>query len=109
MNLRNLVGYTAALTIGFTSAATISVAMAADPAPAPVTSSETYTPPAPKWTQRPCRYEDSVNCVWDANRRGFIGGQSFIVRKIPRTGETCIFFTNQAYARRHDNCSTFEP
>ncbi len=61
-------------------------------------------PPRPRWAERPCEYEDSVNCYWDAGDQGFKGGYSFIVRQIPRTGVVCVFYVDPTYARKHDRC-----
>ena len=30
---------------------------------------------------RPCKYEDSTNCVWDAKHMGNGQGKSFVVKK----------------------------
>lgn len=33
------------------------------------------------WSVRPCRYEDSKNCYWDARSRGNGKGRSFVTLK----------------------------
>lgn len=65
-----------------------------------------YEPPAPSWTQKPCKSEDSVNCFWDARRAGNKVGKSYIVRKFPgRNGTICVMYVNKKYAKKHDYCS----
>ena len=37
----------------------------------------------PAWATRACKYEDSVNCHWDAKNSGNGKGNSFFVRLMP--------------------------
>ncbi len=59
--------------------------------------------PTPFWFRTPCYYEDSVNCYWDAGRRGNGVGQSFYIRDMPGP-TTCLFYVNRKYAKKHDSC-----
>lgn len=55
--------------------------------------------PTPKWMTRPCKWEDSVNCYWDASTAGNGKGHSFYA--ICGNGTTAIVYTNRKYNRRH--------
>ena len=58
--------------------------------------------PSPKWLTRPCPYEDSVNCYWDAGVQGDGGGHSFFAVRVGR--EVCVLYAEDAWARRHNHC-----
>lgn len=69
------------------------------------TAADTRPGPLPTWTTRPCAYEDSNNCRWDATTAGNGAGHSFIVRRLPGTRLVCVFYTAPRYAARHDHCT----
>lgn len=43
---------------------------------------------------RPCKYEDSTNCVWDAKHMGNGGGRSFVATG-PRFNPTITFVSHR--------------
>lgn len=51
---------------------------------------------------RSCKYEDSMNCFWDASSQGNGKGHSFIAVQIGKIN--CIIYTDRKYARRHNYC-----
>jgi hypothetical protein len=53
--------------------------------------------------KRPCNFEDSSNCYWDAGQ-GNGTGHSFVSRYVRQAQLTCIFYTDKGYARTHDRC-----
>lgn len=61
--------------------------------------------PVPAWMTHPCVNEDSVNCYYDAQKRGNHKGVSFYVRQIPHTGKrhplVCQLRVNHV---RYDQC-----
>ncbi len=59
--------------------------------------------PTPFWFRTPCAVEDSVNCYWDAGRRGNKRGRSFYIRDL-RGPLTCLFYVDRKYAWKHDSC-----
>jgi len=71
------------------------------------------TKTAPAWThmlpatmRRPCKYEDSVNCYWDAGSAGNHKGHSFVVRQFPGGKHmVCVMYVRWADARKWDYCS----
>ena len=65
-------------------------------------TTSTVTKPTPIWQVRPCKFEDSSNCFWDAKARGNHQGQAFYVVKFPR--RTCFLYWDNAYARTHNRC-----
>lgn len=70
-----------------------------------VQAESTTGQPLPYWTVRPCAYEDSVNCAWNAGTMGNGEGHSFMVRKVPHSGGlVCVFYAQRWYARTHDVC-----
>lgn len=51
---------------------------------------------------RPCKYEDSVNCYWDA---GMIGnGKGYSYWSVIRGDKVCIHYLNARMNRRHGGC-----
>lgn len=56
-----------------------------------------------QWMKRPCPYEDSANCFWDAGNMGDGQGHSFFAHKYD-DGDLCVAYTQHAYARTHDWC-----
>ena len=70
-------------------------------------SADAPTPVTTWFAERPCQYEDSVNCGWDAGTQGNGGGHSFIVRQVPGSARmVCVFYTERSYARTHDYCQS---
>lgn len=70
-------------------------------------ATQATTPDLPIWTTRPCLHEDSVNCRWIAtgpHARGNGRGHTFVVRRLPGSHLTCVFYAERVYARTHDNC-----
>lgn len=66
------------------------------------------TSEVPEWMTRSCKYEDSVNCHWDAAEQGNKKGLSFFVRlmphsKIAKKVKICIFYIDRP---RLDHCIT---
>jgi hypothetical protein len=59
--------------------------------------------PSPRWLTRPCAYEDSVNCYWDAGDTGNGGGHSFFAVRV--RDQVCVLYGEDRYARRHNHCS----
>jgi len=58
--------------------------------------------PRPSWAEKPCKYEDSTNCLWDASVRGNGVGHSFYVREI--NGLTCVMYVSKKFAKKNDAC-----
>jgi hypothetical protein len=58
--------------------------------------------PSPKWLTRPCTYEDSVNCYWDAGAAGNGTGHSFFSVRVQ--DQVCVLYAEDRYARRHNVC-----
>ena len=58
--------------------------------------------PSPVWLTRPCAYEDSVNCYWDAGDTGNGGGHSFFAVRV--RDQVCVLYGDDRYARRHNRC-----
>jgi hypothetical protein len=56
----------------------------------------------PKWTQTPCKVEDSSNCFWDSGERGNHSGHSFFSIRVE--GKDCIVYWDDRYARHHNHC-----
>lgn len=52
---------------------------------------------------RPCRYEDSINCYWDARSAGNGAGHSFYSIRVGR--KVCTVYRNRIYNRSHGYCS----
>lgn len=64
-------------------------------------------PQLAQWMTRPCPYEDSANCFWDAGSMGDGAGHSFFAHKIH--GDLCVVYSQHYYAVKHDWClSTIE-
>ena len=64
----------------------------------------------PHWVTKPCKTEDSLNCHWNAKTQGNGVGKSFIIRKLPNTGErplVCIFYVKKA-DRKFDQCWRYD-
>jgi hypothetical protein len=59
--------------------------------------------PSPRWLTRPCEYEDSVNCYWDAGDTGNGGGHSFFAVRV--RDQVCVLYGEDRYARRHNHCA----
>lgn len=51
----------------------------------------------------PCKYEDSVNCYWDAGSMGNGSGHSFWVIE-QASGKVCIRYLNPRVNRRQGEC-----
>lgn len=60
-------------------------------------------PDAPRWQTRPCKYEDSVNCYWDAQARGNGEGHSFYSVRVGK--KVCHLYWQKKYAKRHNYCA----
>ena len=89
--------------LAFVVATLLDVASIANAEPGAATRAATV---APRWTTRPCHYEDSVDCAWDASAQGNGIGHSFVVRAVPgRAHLVCVFYTAPRYARHHDHCT----
>jgi hypothetical protein len=58
--------------------------------------------PSPRWLTRPCAYEDSVNCYWDAGEAGNGSGHSFFAVRV--RDQVCVLYGDDRYARRHNRC-----
>ncbi len=67
-----------------------------------VTGAARAEAPSPRWLTRPCTYEDSVNCYWDATVQGTGTGQSFFAVRV--RDEVCVLYADDRYARRHNRC-----
>jgi hypothetical protein len=52
-------------------------------------------------TFKPCEYEDSVGCWWDASEGNGLGN-SFVA--VLRHGYTCLAFLDPTYAQQNDRC-----
>ena len=82
--------------VGITAAVVMSVVT-------PVTASVSHE--APIWKTRPCEFEHSANCYWDAGKFGNGEGHSFW--SIKRKGQPlCTVYWENAYHRRNGYCST---
>lgn len=51
---------------------------------------------------KPCEWEDSRGCYWDAGTSGNGHGHSFVTVRV--AGRACTLYVSRRYARRHDWC-----
>lgn len=59
--------------------------------------------PMPRWMLVPCKYEDSMNCYYDARTNGHepTGHSHYSIRV---GDQDCIVFWQNRYARKHNRC-----
>jgi len=82
--------------------ATIAASVLATLVVAPGMTAQAAHQPRPTWAEKPCKFEDSSNCYWDAKTRGNGKGHSFYTREI--NDLTCVMYVNKRYAKTHDAC-----
>jgi hypothetical protein len=101
-NSLKLLGACAA-TLGAVTLGVLLPVDSSNPAPRPFTQqshTSTTQPQVPHWMTVSCKREDSMNCFWDASRKGNHVGQSFYVRAMPHVKGykhpmVCVFYVHK--------------